>query len=237
MPFSRKKIKLSERFWGDVRNAIARDNREMPIRQLEQAIAIRQPIIDAVVSLPEGFLRLLHEHSQRGTLTTVLHDALADMPPPSPPSLMDIDLDNIPVIDLVGEGMGERISLEEGLQRLREAAKDISLDERLGHLCDAEKIEQLLGIPRKSLLSWHKRSLIVGFKDDQGKYLFPLEQFVDAKPVEGLGEVLQIIRHPHSAWTWLLRAKPSINGVPLDLIKKGRLYDVLEAADRDFGPI
>jgi hypothetical protein len=235
MPYSGKPLQMGAESWCEIRNAIARDNREIPIHQLRQAITIRKPMIDAVVTLPEEFLNVLYEYYTRGTLQEVLHKAFSEIPQPPPRELIEIDVSTKPVENSIGEGVGVQISPEEGLRRLLEAAESISLDERLGHLCDSAEIERLLGIPRRNLQTWHRRNLIVSFKDDRGEYLYPLEQFADAKPVDGMREVLQIIRYTYTAWTWLIRPKPSIGGVPLDLLKRGKLYDVLEAAERDFG--
>jgi hypothetical protein len=48
-------------------------------------------------------------------------------------------------------------------------------------------------------------------------------------------EITGIIKNPRAAWQWLILPKPSIGGSPLDRLKKGRLDEVVAAAQRDFG--
>lgn len=66
------------------------------------------------------------------------------------------------------------------------------------------------------------------------EHVFPLAQFVDGRPVEGMSHVTQIIGNPRVAWHWLIQTKPSIGGTPLDRLKQGHVSDVLDAAERDF---
>lgn len=236
-PLATKPLQLRADSWREIRNAIVRDNREMPFLQLSHAIRVREPVLDAVIALPDEILAALDAHHRRGSLEKVLRETLADLSQPTPNNQISIDCSNKPVIVSIGERIGPQISPEEGRRRLLEVAQPIRLDERLGRLTAAAEVERQNSIPRKALEAWRRRGLIVGFKDDSGKYLYPLEQFVGRRPVDGLREILQIIRYPYTAWTWLLRPKPSIGGVPLGLLKQGDLFDVLAAAERDFGPI
>ena len=230
-------LQLCADSWREIRNAIVRDNREIPFHQLSHSIRVRQPVIDAVMALPDEILGALHEHHRRGSLEKVLRKTLANLPPPPPNNQIASGVGTKPVIVSIGEGIGPQISSDEGFRRLLEAAQTIRLDERLGGLTDAAEVERQTSIPRKALQALRRRGLIVGFKDDSGKYVYPLEQFADGQPVDGLKEVLQIIKFPYTAWTWLLRPKPTIGGMPLELLKQGKLFDVLAAAERDFGPI
>ena len=148
---------------------------------------------------------------------------------------MDIDLDALPTEDGVGEGMGERVTHEEGLRRLREYSVDVDLETIAGPLGDAAEIERKLGIPLPALAQWHEQNQVVALKGKEECSLYPLAQFVDGKPIDGIKEVLEFIPHPNTAWMWLITPKPSIGGMPLELLRQGKIYDVLAAAERDFG--
>lgn len=233
----RMRVQLDEGSWGEIRNAIARDNRSFPFDRLSVTVRVGRPVIDAIIALPDDLLQRLYEHHVHGRLEEVLHNAFSDMPSPPPRERIGIDIDDKPVVESIGEGIGPQLDPEEGMQRLLAVADDICLNERLGRLADAAEVERQLAIPRSTLQAWRSQGRVIAFKDHRRKYLYPLEQFVDAKPVDGVRDVLQIIKYPYTALTWLNRPKPSLRGVPLELLKQGRLYDVLEAAERDFGSV
>lgn len=66
------------------------------------------------------------------------------------------------------------------------------------------------------------------------KPMFPLAQFVDGRPVDGIAEVTKVVRNPRVAWHWLILPQESIGGTPLDRLKQGSVEEVLPAATRDF---
>lgn len=63
------------------------------------------------------------------------------------------------------------------------------------------------------------------------KHVFPLAQFVDGRPVQGIRDLLQIVESPRRAWFWLVKPSPLLsNKRPIDLLKQDRSREVVEAA-------
>ena len=80
-----------------------------------------------------------------------------------------------------------------------------------------------------------KRGAVIGLLRGERKHVFPLAQFVDGRPIEGMSDVVRVIGNPRAAWQWLIQPKPSIGGAPLERLKKGHVSQVVDAAERDFG--
>jgi len=228
-------LRLTEDAWAEIRNALTRHNRNIPFGDLRGRLSQLKPLIEAVIMLPREPLKALSKHSSHDRLEMILCELIARLPPPAPGRFMDIDLDALPTEDLVGEGMGERVTYEEGLRRLREYSVDVDLETIAGPLAGAAEIERKLGIPLPMLAQWNEQKQVVALKGKEECSLYPLAQFVDGKPIDGTKEVLEFIPHPNTAWMWLIGLKPSIGGMPLELLRQGKLYDVLATAERDFG--
>ena len=70
-------------------------------------------------------------------------------------------------------------------------------------------------------------ALLVGAR----KHAFPLEQFVDGRPIEGIADVLKVVGNPRRAWLWLVQESPLLgNKRPIDLLKQDRKDEVMDAA-------
>lgn len=134
-----------------------------------------------------------------------------------------------------GAGLGQAVDLDEGRRRLAEFATLVRLEDWAGPVAGPGDIERMFGTKRSTLHDWQKRGAVIGLLKGERKHVFPLAQFVDGRPIEGMPQVTKIIGNPRVAWQWLIEAKPSIGGTPLDRLKKGRLPEVLDAAVRDFG--
>jgi hypothetical protein len=134
-----------------------------------------------------------------------------------------------------GAGLGQSEDIEEGRRRLHEFATPTRIEDWAGPVAGPGDIEKKFGTKRSTLHDWHKRGAVVGLLKGERKHVFPLAQFVDGRPVEGMPQVTRIIRNPRVAWQWLIQPKPSIGGTPLDNLKMGNLDEVLDAAERDFG--
>lgn len=134
-----------------------------------------------------------------------------------------------------GAGLGELLNIEEGRRRLADAAIPARLEDWAGPVAGPGEIEKLFGTKRSTLHDWHKRGAVIGLLKGERKHVFPLAQFVDGRPVEGMPQVTKIIRNPRAAWLWLIQSKPSVGGMPLEMLKRGHLDEVLAAAERDFG--
>ncbi len=57
------------------------------------------------------------------------------------------------------------------------------------------------------LHDWQRRGAVIGLLKGERKHVFPLAQFVDGRPVEGMPQVTPIIRNPPVAWQWLIQTK------------------------------
>jgi len=96
------------------------------------------------------------------------------------------------------------------------------------------EIEKAIGTKRSTLHDWRRRGAVIGLLKGERKHVFPLAQLVDGRPVEGMTQMMQVIRNPRVAWRWLIEPKPSIGRSPLDRLKSGQLDEVVAAAERDF---
>lgn len=135
-----------------------------------------------------------------------------------------------------GEGLGELLALEEGRRRVHEYATPMALEDWAGATAGPVEIERSLGIPRSTLHAWQGKGLVVGLLNGVRKTVFPLEQFVDGKPVAGIADVLEVIGEPRTTWRWFKEPSPLLNGAaPLVRLKRGRLDEVLRAAQTNFG--
>jgi hypothetical protein len=134
-----------------------------------------------------------------------------------------------------GEGLGRLIDVDEGRRRLDALAIPKRLEDWAGPVGGPRAVEAKFGTKRSTLHDWQRRGAVIGLLKGERKHVFPLAQFVDGRPVEGMADILGIIKNPRAAWLWLIQPKPSIGGSPLDLLKDGRLDVVVAAARRDFG--
>jgi hypothetical protein len=133
-----------------------------------------------------------------------------------------------------GAGLGRTVDLEEGRRRLAAYATPCRLEDWAGAVAGPGEIEKALGTSRSTLHDWQRRGAVIGLLKGKRKHVFPLAQFVDGRPVEGMVQVTQIIRNPRVAWQWLIEPRESIGGSPLEALKAGRLNEVVAAAKRDF---
>src|SRR3546814_16168919 len=84
---------------------------------------------------------------------------------------------------------------------------------------------------RSTLHDWQKRGEVIALLSGARKHAFPLEQFVDGRPVQGISDVLEIAGNPRRAWLWLVQQSPLLGEQrPIDLLKLDRRQDVAEAA-------
>lgn len=110
-------------------------------------------------------------------------------------------------------------------------------DDWAGPVAGPTLIERHFGIPRSTLYRWQKRGEVIWLNTRTSrKPVFPLRQFVDGRPVDGIREVSEAMSDPKSAWQWLISPHSAFDGAaPLDLLLGGNSFDVIEAA-RQAGP-
>lgn len=134
-----------------------------------------------------------------------------------------------------GTGLGVRVSREEGRERLERYATAQSLESWAGPVAGAGEVEELVGIPRSTLSVWQRRGSVVGLLRGERKLAYPLEQFVDGRPLEGIADVLHQAPTARAAWLWLRQPHGALGDrLPLDALKAGERAAVKVAVERDF---
>jgi hypothetical protein len=140
------------------------------------------------------------------------------------------------VEESVGQRLGEQLEGAEASRRLKAYATPIRVEDWAGRVVGPGEIERTYGIPRSTLHDWQKQHAVVGLLSGVKKHVFPVAQFVDGRPVEGLARIVNAAESPRTAWLWLIEPHPSLRGkAPLDQLKAGNLSTVADLAERDFG--
>lgn len=231
MPTS--EIKLHSLSEGDVRAALEQHNPGVPAINVRTMATILAIVSDVLAELPEARRRELAR--AKGRFRKALFKATSrDTPVEQNRTYFE------PVGRIersAGRGLGERISLEEGKARLDRYAQMKPLDSWAGPTAGAGEIERQLGIPRSTLSNWQQRGAAIGLLRGERKLAYPLEQFVDARPVEGLAGVLEAAPDARAAWLWLRQPHGALEGrAPLAALKTSGMRDrVVKVAERDFG--
>jgi len=129
-----------------------------------------------------------------------------------------------------GSGFGELVESEEGHQRLAAYASQTPLEDWAGPVAGSSALHER-GIARSTLHDWQKRGQVIALLAGARKHAFPLEQFLDGRPVEGLADVLAITGNARRAWLWLVQPSPLLgNKRPIDLLRQDRKAMVVDAA-------
>jgi len=115
--------------------------------------------------------------------------------------------------------------------RLPDDGADLPIEAWAGAVAGSTKVVRDLGIARSTLHDWQQRGLLVALLKGARKHVFPLAQFVDGRPVAGIGAVLALAGHPRRAWWWLVTPCPLLGErQPIDLLREDRVKDVVDAA-------
>ena len=134
-----------------------------------------------------------------------------------------------------GAGLGKVLSAEEGRARIVEYATPTRVKDWAGPLAGPTELERDFGVARSALHTWQRQGVVIGLLVGVRKHAFPTEQFVDGRPVTGLGEVVEVIGDLRAAWLWLREPNPGLAGVtPLARLKAGATDKVVEMARSNF---
>ncbi|MDN2584332.1 hypothetical protein [Aquibium sp. ELW1220] len=108
-------------------------------------------------------------------------------------------------------------------------------DDWAGPVAGPTMIERYFGIPRSTLYRWQKRNEVVWLNTRTSKKpVFPLRQFVDGRPENGIAEVVQSFTDARAAWHWLLKPNPLIEHcAPIEKLSAGETSLVMNALKRD----
>jgi hypothetical protein len=94
-------------------------------------------------------------------------------------------------------------------------------------------IERHFGIPRSTLFRWQKRDEAIALKTGSSRFVFPLKQFVDARPADGIAAIITVFGEHRLAWQWLVAPNEKFGATsPMDALLSGKVADVLAAAHR-----
>jgi hypothetical protein len=134
-----------------------------------------------------------------------------------------------------GSGLGSSLTPDEGTARLEAYARARPIESWAGPVLGAGDVEERFGIARSTLNDWRRRGSVIGILRGERKHYFPLEQFVDGRPLQGIAAVSRIVGDHRAAWLWLRQAHGRFEmKTPLETLKRGRVDAVVEAATRDF---
>lgn len=134
-----------------------------------------------------------------------------------------------------GAGLGQVLSAEEGKARIASYATPAKVEDWAGPLAGPTELERDFGVARSTLHNWQKQGAVIGLLVGVRKHAFPTEQFVDGRPVSGLGPVVEAIGEPRTAWLWLREPNPELGGAaPLARLKAGATDKVVEVARSNF---
>lgn len=167
-------------------------------------------------------------------LAFAMDTAVADVAAKGPATELATVQTNKAVEVSTGSGMGKLLPLKEGRRRLADFTTSSRLEDWAGPVAGPSEIEKMFGTKRSTLHDWQKRGAVIGLLRGERKHVFPISQFVDGRPVEGMLAITSIISNARVAWQWLIAPKPSIGGTPLDRLKAGAIEQVVGAAARDF---
>lgn len=227
-----KKVNVSSAAVADILEVLARHNPGISRSVLKGKSRVVAAVTAATVRLSDEQQRYIVAHEK--DLVEAMGTVAAGLASQDDRELIQISVEK-PVEVSEGQGLGELVDLEEGRRRLAAFTTPTRLEDWAGPVAGPGEIEKCYGTRRSTLHDWHKRGAVIGLLKGERKHVFPLAQFVDGRPVEGMSEVMRIIGNARVAWQWLVQPKPSIGGAPLERLKLGHVSEVLDAAERDFG--
>ena len=136
-----------------------------------------------------------------------------------------------------GEGLGPIVSADEGKSLLREFAVARKIEEWAGPVAGASELNRDYGIPRSTLHRWQHSDEVIGLLKGTKKHVFPIEQFVDGRPAQGISAVVSLAGGHRVAWLWLRQPNPVLSSrKPIDLLKQDRVDEVVDSARAYFDP-
>lgn len=136
-----------------------------------------------------------------------------------------------------GEGLGLIVSADEGRSLLREFAVARKIEDWAGPVAGASELNRDYGIPRSTLHRWQHADEVIGLLKGTKRHVFPIEQFVDGRPAQGISEIVSLAGGNRVAWLWLRQPNPVLSGhKPIDLLRQDRVDEVVGSARAYFDP-
>ena len=206
-----------------VQTALRAQNPQVGAEEIEELAKMLLLMFEVVTELPKAErAEIARDHSQ---LRAAFGEALGRISIEEPND----------VTTMRGSGLGKVLDIEDGRKRLARYATPTKLEDWAGEVAGASRIEDLFGIKRSTLGSWYQQGAIVGLLRGQRKLAYPVDQFVDARPLEGLDQVLTLAPDVRSAWLWARQPHGALDGrTPLELLRAGGKVQVIAVAKQDF---
>jgi len=219
----------------DVREALAKRNPDAPAAAIESAGRLMAAVAEAVVRLPLERQRVLLSHrSEVGAAFDQFFTQLERQFTARTESVTEEDvrvrLQPTRREQAKGPGLGARLSRDEGRRRLAGYAEALTLEDWAGPVAGPNELERQYGIKRSTLQDWRRSGAVIGLLKGVRKHVFPVAQFVDGRPVQGLADVQEIVGDARTAWLWLVEPGASEDRTPLSRLRRGEVNDVLDAA-------
>ncbi len=134
-----------------------------------------------------------------------------------------------------GEELGVALSDEEAARQLRVIAKVVPVEQWAGRSLTEIGLHDALAIRPSDLTAWLSEGRVLGFVNERGITLYPLEQFVCGTPVAGLDKIVADVGDARVAWLWLTQPNMGLNRqMPLDILKVRGVEELLPLIERDF---
>ncbi|EJL27369.1 hypothetical protein PMI01_03850 [Caulobacter sp. AP07] len=204
---------------------LGQENPQSDRKVVETAGKAAAAVSDITVRLSPSIQRLLaRNHGFQRRVEAALIAALE--------RLAETAQEEAPPETMEGEGLGELLSTKHGRKRLRAYAEPVAIEDWAGPVAGPSALKSQLGIARSTLHAWQQQGAVIGLLTGVRKHVFPLEQFIDARPIPGLADILAIIGDGRTAWLWLITPHPGLATTPAKASKPPRPIENLKTGDR-----
>lgn len=218
----------------DVVEAIAKRNPKTSRSKIKLVGRVAAALSGMAVRMTSAEQVVLLDNKER--LSQLLIEAVREAMGKFEPKVVRAHIEPSRREESAGTGLGQRIDIGEGRKRIDAYARVLPIEEWAGPVLGPGDLETKLRIPRSTLNAWHHRGAVIGLLKGERKHVYPVEQFIDGRPVQGMARLTKIIADERAAWLWLRQPHGLFDdGTPLDQLKVGHIDEVIEAAERDFG--
>lgn len=131
-----------------------------------------------------------------------------------------------------GEGLGDYLTVEEGLARLAALSQDISIEDWAeSEVLDAETLAHRLEVSVAEITKWQIEQRILTMINGDDMEVYPIRQFEGNLPIDGLAAVRVHFGCDETTWEWLIGPnRYTGDEYPIEWLRKGHIQDVVSAA-------